>query len=144
MAGQTDGEFKSECLSSQSQARNCLKMCLRFPRKEEVVSPVWTQEGALLYCSKSCTGQSQVTTGVGDTECFSSMGCFFRKICFVCPSCHIVQAWGQCAGNMPAFQHKVEGFFPSSKISAGKCFPDGHTTACRFCQYWPQNSPLCP
>lgn len=38
------------------------------------------------------------------------------------PAFTIVQAWGQCAGNMPAFQHKVEGFslvhysFPAAKF----------------------------
>lgn len=38
------------------------------------------------------------------------------KYVLYAPTVTIVQAWGQCAGNMPAFQHKVEGFFPATKF----------------------------
>lgn len=133
MAGQTDGELKSKCLSTQSQARICFKIYLRFPRREEVGSPVWTQEGALLCCS-----QSQVTAGVGD-KVLQQYGCFFRTVCFECSSCHNCPGMRTVCWLHVCFLAQSRGiwlspsFLSSSKVSTGNAFPDGHTTACRFC-----------
>lgn len=87
MVSQIDGIFRSEHLSSQSQARKSFRLCLRLPGGKMGCVPHYPS-GFRVRSRISCVlVQSQIAVGDTEHDCICCTGCFLRTIPFTCPSC---------------------------------------------------------